>query len=134
MIIRGSDSVLVMGITGKQGTFWADKMAAYGTCIAGGTNPKRAGEHHLGRPVWATAVDATREQPIDAAVLFIPPFGVKEALLDAIAAIGRIVCLTEHPGARHHVCARRRRRARARVVGPATTASSPPAKASSVAV
>ncbi len=122
MIIRGSDSVLVMGITGKQGTFWADKMAAYGTCIAGGTNPKRAGEHHLGRPVWATAVDATREQPIDAAVLFIPPFGVKEALLDAIAAgIGRIVCLTEHVPVHDTMYALAAARERgARVVGPNT--------------
>lgn len=97
MIIRGGDSVLVMGITGKQGTFWAEKMAGYGTRIIGGTNPKRAGETHMNRPVWATAVDAAKDGKIDAAVLFIPPMGVKDALLDAIkAGIGNIVCLTEH--------------------------------------
>ncbi len=97
MIIRGGDSVLVMGITGKQGTFWAEKMAGYGTRIIGGTNPKRAGETHMDRPVWATAVDAAKDGKIDAAVLFIPPMGVKDALLDAIkAGIGNIVCLTEH--------------------------------------
>ncbi len=99
MIIRGSDRVLVMGGTGKQGSFWAEKMAAYGTKIAGATNPKRAGEQHMGLPVWATASDATREASahIDAAVLFIPPFGVKAALLDAVSAnIRKIVCLTEH--------------------------------------
>ncbi len=97
MIIRGGDSVLVMGITGKQGTFWAEKMAGYGTRIIGGTNPKRAGETHMDRPVWATAVDAAKDGKIDVAVLFIPPMGVKDALLDAIkAGIGNIVCLTEH--------------------------------------
>lgn len=97
MIIRGSESVLVMGITGKQGTFWAERMAAYGTGIAGGTNPKRGGESHLDRPVWASAKDATKDGAIDAAVLFIPPFGVKDALIDAIeAGIRKIVCLTEH--------------------------------------
>jgi succinyl-CoA synthetase alpha subunit len=97
MIVRGSETVLVQGITGKQGTFWSERMRDYGTRIVGGVNPKRAGETHLGLPVWSTAVDAARATKIDAAVMFIPPFGVKAAALDAIAAgIGKIVCLTEH--------------------------------------
>ncbi len=97
MIIRGSETVLVMGITGKQGTFWAEKMRDYGTKIIGGVNPKRAGEQHLGLPVWATAKDAAQATQIDAAVMFIPPMGVKDAALDLIdAGVKKIVCLTEH--------------------------------------
>jgi succinyl-CoA synthetase alpha subunit len=97
VIIRGSETVLVQGITGKQGTFWSERMRDYGTKIIGGVNPKRAGETHLGLPVWATAGAAARETAIDAAVMFIPPMGVKEAALDIInAGIGKIVCLTEH--------------------------------------
>jgi succinyl-CoA synthetase alpha subunit len=97
MILRGSDRVLVLGITGKQGTFWSERMRDYGTRIVGGVNPRRAGETHLDLPVWATARDAASATEIDAAVMFIPPFGVKEAALDAIdAGIGNIVCLTEH--------------------------------------
>jgi succinyl-CoA synthetase alpha subunit len=97
VIIRGSEAVLVQGITGKQGTFWSEHMRDYGTKIIGGVNPKRAGETHLGLPVWATAGAAARETAIDAAVMFIPPMGVKQAALDIInAGIGKIVCLTEH--------------------------------------
>jgi succinyl-CoA synthetase alpha subunit len=97
VIVRGSDRVLVQGITGKQGTFWSERMREYGTKIIGGVNPKRAGEAHLGLPVWATAREAARETKIDATVMFIPPFGVKAAALDAIeAGIAKIVCLTEH--------------------------------------
>lgn len=97
MIVRGGEFVLVMGITGKQGTFWAERMMFYGTRIVGGVNPKRAGESHLGLPVWASAARAAGEARIDCAVMFIPPLGVREAALDAIAAgIGKIVCLTEH--------------------------------------
>jgi succinyl-CoA synthetase alpha subunit len=97
MIASGRDRVLVQGITGKQGTFWSERMRDYGTKIVGGVNPKRAGETHLGLPVWATAREVARRTNIDAAVMFIPPFGVKDAALDAIAAgIGKIVCLTEH--------------------------------------
>jgi succinyl-CoA synthetase alpha subunit len=122
MIIRGSDRVLVMGITGKQGTFWAGKMEAYGTGIIGGTNPKRAGERHMDHPVWASAVDAAKDGVVDAAVLFIPPSGVKDALLDAIAAgIGKIVCLTEHVPVHDTMYALSAARERgARIVGPNT--------------
>jgi succinyl-CoA synthetase alpha subunit len=97
VIIRGSETVLVQGITGKQGTFWSERMRDYGTRIIGGVNPKRAGETHLALPVWATAGEAARETAIDAAVMFIPPMGVRDAALDIInAGIGKIVCLTEH--------------------------------------
>jgi succinyl-CoA synthetase alpha subunit len=122
MILRGSETVLVMGITGKQGTFWSERMRDYGTRIAGGVNPKRAGEQHLGLPVWATAREAARTTHIDAAVMFIPPFGVKEAALDAIeAGIGKIVCLTEHVPVHDtmYVLAAARERG-ARLIGPNT--------------
>jgi len=122
MILQGSDTVLVQGITGKQGTFWAERMRDYGTRLAGGVNPKRAGETHLGLPVWATAGDAARATKIDAAVMFIPPFGVKEAALDAIrAGIGTIVCLTEHVPVHDtmYVLAAARERG-ARLIGPNT--------------
>jgi len=122
MILRGSETVLVMGITGKQGTFWSERMRDYGTRIVGGVNPRRAGEQHLGLPVWATARDAARAAHIDAAVMFIPPFGVKEAALDAIeAGIGKIVCLTEHVPVHDtmYVLAAARERG-AQIIGPNT--------------
>src|SRR5262245_57641677 len=122
MILRGSDTVLVLGITGKQGTFWSERMRDYGTRIIGGVNPKRAGEKHLDLPVWASARDAARDTGIDAAVMFIPPFGVKEAALDAIdAGIGKIVCLTEHVPVHDtmYVLAAARERG-AQVIGPNT--------------
>ena len=122
MIIRGNETVLVQGITGKQGTFWSERMRDYGTKIIGGVNPKRAGETHLGLPVWATAGAAARDTAIDAAVMFIPPMGVKEAALDIInAGIGKIVCLTEHVPVHDtmYVLAAARERG-AKVIGPNT--------------
>ena len=97
MIVRGQETVLVQGITGRQGTFWAERMANYGTQIIGGVNPKKAGTTHINRPVWGSAVDAASDINIDASVLFIPPLGVKGAVLDAVAAgIKKLVVMTEH--------------------------------------
>ncbi len=97
MIVRGNETVLVQGITGKQGTFWAERMREYGTKIIGGVNPKKAGTEHLGLPVWGSASDAAKDTQIDVSVLFIPPMGVKAAALDAIAGgIKKLVIMTEH--------------------------------------
>ena len=97
MIVRGGERVLVQGITGKQGTFWTERMQAYGTRVVGGVNPRRAGAEHCGVPVFASVDDAMREAGFDVSVLFIPPLGVRAAAIDAIeAGCPRLVVLTEH--------------------------------------
>ena len=97
MIVRGTDRVLVMGITGKQGTFWTERMQAYGTRVVVGTNPQKAGTLHCGVPIFATARNAMKRAAFDVAVLFIPPLMVKDAALDAIDAGAKgLVVLTEH--------------------------------------
>ena len=122
IIYRQSARVLVQGITGKQGTFWTQKMMECGTQVVAGVNPKRAGERHLGVPVYATAGAAMAETPFDVAVMFIPPAMAREAALDAIRAGARtVVILTEHIPARdvmaiHHAAARHG----TRIVGPNT--------------
>jgi len=96
-ICRSEHKVLIQGITGKQGTFWTERMQEYGTGVMGGVNPKKAGTQHCGVPVYATAVDAMQDGGFDASVMFIPPLGMKAAALDAIEAGAKlIVCLTEH--------------------------------------
>ncbi|MEM8952090.1 MAG: CoA-binding protein [Pseudomonadota bacterium] len=102
MIIGGNERVLIQGITGRQGTFWAEKMREYGTTVIGGVNPKKAGESHLGLPVWGSATEAAfdmadMDDRIDVSVLFIPPMAIKAAAIDAIeAGIRKLVILTEH--------------------------------------
>ena len=89
--------MLVQGITGRQGTFWTERMQAYGTRVVAGVNPKRAGETHCGVPVYASAREAAAGHGIDVSVLFIPPLAVRDAALDAIeAGVGKLVILTEH--------------------------------------
>ncbi len=96
IILRREARILVQGITGKQGTFWTERMQKYGATVVGGVNPKKAGTSHCGVPVYGTAVEAARDG-FDGSILFIPPLGVKAAALDAIAAGAKLVLiLTEH--------------------------------------
>ncbi|MEO1265570.1 MAG: succinate--CoA ligase subunit alpha [Pseudomonadota bacterium] len=122
MIPRKHDRVLVQGITGKQGTFWTEAMQAYGTTVVGGVNPKRAGETHLGVPVFASAQAAAAAEPFDISVMFIPPMAAKAAAIDACEAGAKLlVCLTEHIPAHDvmemHAAARA---SGTRIVGPNT--------------
>jgi succinyl-CoA synthetase alpha subunit len=97
MIYRRDQRVLVQGITGRQGSFWTEKMMGAGTRIVGGVNPKKAGESHLGVPVFASAKAAMEAAPFDVAVMFIPPTMARDAATDAIeAGVKSLVILTEH--------------------------------------
>ncbi|MFN3868370.1 MAG: succinate--CoA ligase subunit alpha [Hyphomicrobiaceae bacterium] len=122
MIPRKAHSLLVQGITGKQGTFWAKAMQDYGTNVVGGVNPNKAGTTHLGVPVYATAREAAKASPFDISVMFIPPMLAKAAAIDACEAGAKlIVSLTEHIPAHDvmemHVAARANG---TRIVGPNT--------------
>ncbi len=97
MIVRGEERVLVQGITGRQATFWTERMQAYGTKIVGGVNPKKAGTTHLGVPVYGSPSEAMEATGFEVSVLFIPPLAVRNAALDAIdAGVRKLVILTEH--------------------------------------
>ncbi|MGD1923143.1 MAG: CoA-binding protein [Paracoccaceae bacterium] len=95
MIPRKEHRILIQGITGKQGTFWTEKMVSYGATVTGGVNPRKAGTMHLGVPVHATAKEA--QGTFDIACMFIPPMMAKTAGIDACEAGAKLlVCLTEH--------------------------------------
>ncbi len=122
MIYRRGQKVLVQGITGKQGSFWSERMMEMGTTVVGGVNPKRAGETQFGLPIFRSAVDAAKHGPIDVSVIFIPPAMAKEAIIDAIdAGVGTIITLTEHIPS-HDVLEifARQKNSNSRIVGPNT--------------
>ncbi len=123
MIVRQHERVMIQGITGKQGTFWTERMQEYGSRIMGGVNPNKAGTTHCGVPVYESAASAMGDTGFDVAVLFIPPLGVKAAALDAIGAgVKKMVILTEHIPVQDvmYVCAAADE-AGARIIGPNTT-------------
>ncbi|NHO33030.1 succinate--CoA ligase subunit alpha [Acetobacter fallax] len=96
ILVDHDTRLLVQGFTGAQGTFHSQESLAYGTKIVGGVTPGRGGQTHLGLPVFDTAEQAQKELKADATVIFVPPPGAADAILEAISnEIRLIVCITE---------------------------------------
>jgi succinyl-CoA synthetase alpha subunit len=88
--------VVVLGITGSEGTFHAQKMIEYGTKVVAGMTPGKGGTKHLGVPVFNTVADAAAVAGAEAAAIFVPPFAAADAIMEcADAGLKLVVCITE---------------------------------------
>ncbi len=88
--------LIVQGLTGSAGTFHAKQMREYGTDIVGGVTPGKGGQAHDGFPVFDTVAGAREKTGANATVIYVPPPGAADAILEAEAAgIELIVCITE---------------------------------------
>jgi len=97
-ILVGKDTrVVVQNITGKAGTFHARQCLAYGTNIVAGATPGRGGEMFDGKvPVFHSVHRAVKETAANASVVFVPPPGAADAILEAAdAGVSLIICITE---------------------------------------
>ncbi len=96
ILVNAATRVICQGFTGKQGTFHSEAAIAYGTKMVGGVAPGKGGQTHLNLPVFDTVLAAREATNADASVIYVPPLGAADAILEAIdAEIPLIVCITE---------------------------------------
>jgi len=96
VLIDKSTRLIVQGLTGREGTFHAKQAQAYGTNVVGGVTPGKGGTTHEGWPVFNTVADAVRETGANASVIFVPPPGGADAVMEAAdAGLALAVCITE---------------------------------------
>lgn len=96
VLVNKNSRIIVQGFTGKEGTFHAEQMIAYGTNVVGGVTPGKGGQTHLDRPVFNTVEDAVRKAGADTSIIFVPPGFAADAIIEAaMSGIKVIVAITE---------------------------------------
>jgi succinyl-CoA synthetase alpha subunit len=96
IFVDENTKVVYQGLTGSQGRFYGLRNRDYGTQVAAGTNPKKAGTDVDGIPIFATVGDAVAETGVTASCIFIPAPGVASAVMEAAeGGVEFIVVITE---------------------------------------
>lgn len=96
VLVGNQTRLVVQGFTGKEGSFHAEQMIAYGTHVVGGVTPKKGGSRHLDRPVFNTVADAVVQEGANTSIIFVPPAFAGDAIIEAaLAGIKVIICISE---------------------------------------
>ncbi|MEY4904045.1 MAG: hypothetical protein RLZZ292_1860 [Bacteroidota bacterium] len=96
VLVNKKSRIIVQGFTGKEGTFHAEQMIAYGTPVVGGVTPGKGGSLHLGLPIFNTVSEAVAKAEANTSIIFVPPAFAADAIMEAAeAGIKVIVCITE---------------------------------------
>ncbi len=96
ILIDQNTRLLIQGITGRDGSFHAQKMLEYGTKVVAGVTPGKGGQEVFGVPVFNTVAEAKKQTQANTAVIYVPAKFAREAMLEDIAAgIELVICITE---------------------------------------
>jgi succinyl-CoA synthetase alpha subunit len=96
VLVDRSSRVLIQGITGKEGSFHAEQMRAFGSNIVAGVSPGKGGNDLNGVPVFDTVADAVAATDANVSGVFVPPAFAADAVMESAAAgVALTVCITE---------------------------------------
>ncbi len=96
IFVDKDSKVIVQGITGSQGRFYALRNRDYGTKVVGGTSPKKAGTDVEGLPVFASVAEAKEATGATVSMILVPAPGAAAAVREAAEAeMELVICLTE---------------------------------------
>jgi succinyl-CoA synthetase alpha subunit len=119
-ILCNRDTKLLVQGMGRMGQFHAKLSLEYGTRVVAGVAPGKGGQTLEGIPVFDSVRAAAEETGANASVVFVPPPGAADAILEAADAdLDLVVCITEGIPALDMLRAKNALRgARTRLVGP----------------
>ena len=92
IFIHKDSRVVVQGVTGKEGAFWAKHMKDMGTQVVFGVTPGKEGQDVDGIPVYHSVRRGIKDHPADVAMLFVPPKFTKDAVFEALDAGIKKIC------------------------------------------
>jgi succinyl-CoA synthetase alpha subunit len=95
-VLVGKDTRLLVQGMGKHGTFHAMGCREYGTNVVGGVTPGKGGSTVEGFPIFDGVEEAVRKTGANVSVIFVPPPGAADAIMEAAdAGVPLVVCITE---------------------------------------
>ncbi len=97
IFIDNDTTLLVQGITGRDGSFHAKQMMEYGTKVVAGVTPGKGGQRFEETvPIFNTVAQAVAATGANTSVIYVPPPFAADAMMEAAAAgVKLIVCITE---------------------------------------
>ena len=97
VFIDKNTRLLVQGITGRDGSFHAKQMMAYGTQVVAGVTPGKGGQQFESKvPIFNTVAEAVKKTGANTSVIYVPPPFAADAIIEAAdAGIALVVAITE---------------------------------------
>jgi succinyl-CoA synthetase alpha subunit len=97
IFIDKNTTLVVQGITGRDGSFHTKQMIEYGTRVVAGVTPGKGGQTFEGTvPIFDTVADAVRETGANTSVIYVPPMFAADAIMEAAdAGVSLVVAITE---------------------------------------
>ncbi|HVO36376.1 MAG TPA: succinate--CoA ligase subunit alpha [Gemmatimonadales bacterium] len=89
--------LVVQGITGRDGSFHAKQMLAYGTPVVAGVTPGKGGQKFETKvPIFNTVAEAVAATKANTSVIYVPAKFAADAIFEAAdAGIKLVVCISE---------------------------------------
>jgi succinyl-CoA synthetase alpha subunit len=96
-ILINKDTRLLLQGAGRAGRFHAERSAAYcDTNLVGAVHPGKGGQKMGDVPIFDTVEQAMKAVEPTASMIFVPPFGAADAIMEAAdAGLGLAACITE---------------------------------------
>ena len=97
IFIDKNTTVIVQGITGRDGSFHTRQMIEYGTQIVAGVTPGKGGQKFDDTvPIFNTVDEAAKATGANTSVIYVPPMYAADAMMEAAdAGVTLIVAITE---------------------------------------
>jgi succinyl-CoA synthetase alpha subunit len=96
ILVNKETKVITQGITGATGQFHTRACREYGTQMVAGVTPGKGGTDFEGIPIFDTVSQAVAATGANASVIYVPPGGAADAIMEAAdAGLALVVCITE---------------------------------------
>ena len=96
-VLVGKDTRLIVQGLGREGAFHAARMREYGTQVVGATKPGKGGTTQDGIALFDTVAQAVDGTGANATIIFVPPLGAADAILEALDSdLPLVVAITEN--------------------------------------